>query len=82
MTLMDCLDRSSPMIVVVTGIVSIVTITIVGVYFLNMPHTQKIDVSSYEVFCIENVRYVSVKGMLTTKIGLDGNVEHCELEEL
>lgn len=48
--------------------------------YLNRQNFEIFD--SYQVYCIDNVRYVSVKGMLTVKHDLSGEVETCELEEI
>jgi hypothetical protein len=62
-------------------IVLVCALAIIFIRCVRHSNSNPID-SSYQVFCIENIKYVSVNGMLTAKYTVTGEIETCDLDEM
>lgn len=66
-------------IILLSSVSAFIVAILVKIFYVDKIQYPISD--NYEVFCIENVRYVSVNGMLAPKYGTNGEIEQCELEE-
>lgn len=81
---LDYLKFKLPFLEFLVGVGLVVLIFAIAIIFVKCVRysaSNPID-SSYQVYCIENIKYVSVNGMLTAKYTISGEIETCDLEEI